>query len=161
METHMTGRQDSILLGEKRSSSFQRVVARFIDLTVTAIVFFLGRAIWSPMGWFLGVGYAAVQDALGQGQSIGKKIMGLQVIEESSALPCSFSHSVFRNVPWILSLFLLPFPVVGILAQFVFLPVLFLEFYLLWALESGVRLGDVMGNTCVVEYMSDGDGAES
>ena len=156
MDSIKNGRRSRILLGERRSSSFQRVAARAIDLIIVAIFFFLGRVIWYPLGWLCAWGYAATQDAFGQGQSIGKRIMGLQVIEESSGLPCSLSHSILRNVPWFLSLLCLPFPVVGILLQFVFVPVFILEIYLLLTLESGVRLGDVMGNTSVIEYVEDG-----
>jgi hypothetical protein len=39
--------------------------------------------------------------------------------------------------------------------QFVFIPIVLLELYLLLTLESGVRLGDVMGNTLVVEYVEE------
>ncbi len=156
MESLKNSRKSRILLGERRVSSFQRIVAKGIDLTIIAILFFMGKVIGWPLGWLGALIYAAIQDSLGEGQSIGKKIIGLQVIEYDSGLPCSVLHSTLRNVPCILSLFCLPFPVVGVLSQFIFVPVFCLEIYLLLTLDSGVRLGDVMGNTQVVEHFQDG-----
>jgi uncharacterized RDD family membrane protein YckC len=151
MDLIKNSRQTRILLGERRVPCFQRVVARCLDSLVVAILFFIGREIWSPMGWLAAIGYAATQDSFGKGQSLGKKIMGLQVVEEHSGLSCSVSHSVLRNMPWLMSLLCLPIPVVGILMHLVLIPVMALEFYLLFSLDSGVRLGDVMANTLVVE----------
>ena len=155
MDLMKNSRRTRILLGERRCSSFQRFMARSVDFTVLATIFLIGKVIWLPLGWLGTLAYAAIQDSLGQGQSIGKRVMGLQVIEDNSGLPCSISHSILRNAPWILAVFCLPFPVLGVLMQFVFAPVLLLEIYLLLTLESGVRLGDVMGNTLVVEYVEE------
>ena len=55
-------------------------------------------------------------------------------------------------IPLLLSVFFLPIPVLRILMQFIFIPILALEFYILFTLDSGVRLGDVMGNTFVAEF---------
>ena len=159
MELIKTGRKSRILLGHPKSSSFQRFMARSIDLTVVAIIFLIGRIFWWPLGWIGAMVYVSFQDSLGSGQSIGKKIIGLQVIEDASGLPCSPIHSIMRNVPCLLSLFCLPFPVVGVLAQLVFIPAVILEIYLLLNLESGVRLGDVMGNTLVIEHFQDNNEA--
>jgi len=155
MDLMKNSRRTRILLGERRCSSFQRFIARSVDFTVLAIIFLIGKVFWLPFGWLGALGYAAIQDSLGQGQSVGKRVMGLQVIEDNSGLPCSISHSILRNAPWVLAVFCLPFPVVGVLMQFVFIPIVFLELYLLVTLESGVRLGDVMGNTLVVEYVEE------
>lgn len=148
-------RKSRILLAERKSSSFQRFVARGIDLTVTAIIFFMGKALWWPLGWVGAVFYASVQDFLGEGQSIGKKIIGLQVIDDYSGLPCSVINSALRNAPFVMTVFCMPFSVVAVLSQFFLLPIFILELYLLFTLDSGVRLGDVMGNTSVVEHFQD------
>lgn len=158
MESGKIQRRSRILLGEAQCSKEQRVAARVIDLIILAVIFLLGRFLWLPIGWLGAICYAAIQDALGQGQSIGKRIIGLQVIEDDSGLPCSVFSSTLRNAPLILSLFFLPIPVIGILMQFVLVPILGLEVYLLGSLESNVRLGDVMGNTYVAERQ---DGLDS
>jgi len=155
MELPKIGRKNRILLGESKSSSFQRFLARGIDLTIVAIIFFTGGVVWWPLGWVGAMAYASFQDSLGDGQSIGKKIIGLQVIEDQSGLPCSPTHSVMRNIPCLLCLFCYPFPVVGMLSLIFFIPVFTLEVYLLLNLESGVRLGDVMGDTLVIEHFQD------
>ncbi|MBM4317996.1 MAG: RDD family protein [Deltaproteobacteria bacterium] len=151
MEIDKNNRKSRILMGEAQCSMVQRVIARFIDLIVTTAIFLIGSWFWFPLGWIGAVLYTGVQDSLGQGQSLGKKIIGLKVIEDYSGLPCSVSNSVFRNVPWMMSAFFLPFPVVGVLALFILIPLLSLEIYLVLTLDSGVRLGDVMGNTLVIE----------
>jgi uncharacterized RDD family membrane protein YckC len=151
MEIDKNNRRSRILMGETQCSTVQRVIARCIDLIVTVAIFLIGSWFWFPLGWAGAVLYTGIQDSLGQGQSVGKKIIGLKVIEDSSGLPCSLSNSVFRNVPWVMSAFFLPFPVVGVLAHFVLVPLLGLEVYLVLTLNSGVRLGDVMGNTLVIE----------
>lgn len=155
MELTKSTRRSRILLGEPRSSSFQRVAARLIDLTILAVLFFMGTVIWLPLGWLAAVYYAGIQDSLGDGQSIGKKVIGLQVIEDHSGLPCSIAHSILRNAPLILTVFCLPIPVVGVLMQFITIPIFCLELYLLVTIDSGIRLGDVMGNTVVIEHFQD------
>lgn len=149
MEISKTNR---ILLGDARCTIEQRVAAKLIDLVLVAIIFLLGKLIWFPLGWLGALAYSGIQDSLGQGQSIGKRIIGLQVLEADSGLPCSVWRSVLRNTPLLLSVFFLPIPVLGILMQFIFIPILALEFYILFTLDSGVRLGDVMGNTFVAEF---------
>ncbi|MFM8312707.1 MAG: RDD family protein [Deltaproteobacteria bacterium] len=157
MEFMKNHRRSQILLGPAECSVVQRVVAKTIDFIIVAIIFLLGKALWLPLGWLGALVYAAIQDSLGQGQSVGKKIIGLQVLEDYSGLPCSPSHSILRNIPWVISLFCLPIPVVGVLMQLVLVPLICLELYLLVTLDSGVRLGDVMGNTVVVEYFEEPD----
>ena len=60
-----------------------------------------------------------------------------------------------RNLPLVVSVGVLCVPVLWVFALFVTIPFLCLELYLICSLETGVRAGDVMGNTLVVEYQDD------
>lgn len=94
----------------------------------------------------------AAQDGFGVGQSIGKRIIGLQVVEDANGFACSMGASAVRNVAFA-SLFLFSFsPVLWILLCIVTFPFIGLEVYLLLTLDSRVRLGDVLANTAVVDY---------
>lgn len=145
-------RRSPIFLGERKASLFNRLAAKSIDLLLVVAFYFIGTEIWGPVGVLGATFLCAIQDGLWAGQSVGKRIMGLQVIEDQLGLPCSISNSALRNAPFAVALpffaiswFWLLFLIVGV-------PFIVLEIYLLVSLESGVRLGDILGNTLVVEY---------
>lgn len=156
MDYKATSRRSSILLGERQTTVFQRFTAKGIDLIVVTAVFFLGTAIWLPLGGVLAGILAALQDSFGNGQSIGKKIMGLRVIDDALGMSCSPWSSVLRNVPFVLSIVFANVPVLWALALFVSVPLIILEVYLILYVDCGVRLGDVMGNTLVTEHFDEG-----
>lgn len=81
--------------------------------------------------------------------------MGLRVIDDASGVSCSFRNSFLRNFPITLAILFISLPVLWGLLILLVIPVFALEVYLLMTLDSGVRLGDVLGNTLVVEYLDD------
>lgn len=133
-----------------------RVLAKSIDL---AISFALGVLILYPIGPLLGFLYSLLADALPvgkwspywQGQSIGKKIMGLRVLTYPGKSPIELKHSVLRNAPVGVFTFFGIIPVWGWLIMLLLgLPLLVLEAYLLIKSPEHRRLGDTMGETQVV-----------
>jgi len=148
-------RRTSILLGERYTSLFNRFSAKAIDLVVVIAVFYLGRALWPPLGIFAAAALIAFKDGLGTGQSIGKRIIGLRVIDDPTGIACSFRGSLVRNFPFLLAVLLAATPWLWVLFIVVGLPLIALEVYLLCALDSGIRLGDVLGNTVVIEYLEE------
>lgn len=48
--------------------------------------------------WVVAWLYALVADGMFDGQSIGKKLFGLFVVDTRSGIPCSYTQSVIRNV---------------------------------------------------------------
>ena len=75
-----------------------RVIAWLIDgLLVLGLINLLGRA-----GWLAMITYWLLRDGLFAGQSVGKRLMGLQVVMHQGRRPCTFKHSVIRNVLWLL-----------------------------------------------------------
>lgn len=155
IEVRNLARRSSILLGERHTSVFSRLTAKVIDSLVVVAIFFLGVRLFPPLGLVCAVIFCAMQDGLGSGQSIGKRIMGLRVIEDINGTPCNFWNSFLRNVPFTVAVAFVAVPALWVFFILLTLPVIALELYLLVMVESGVRLGDVLGNTLVVEYLDD------
>jgi uncharacterized RDD family membrane protein YckC len=130
-----------------RVAKLTRLIAKGIDLFIVlcfSILFY-------PLGLILGIGYIAIADGLGNGQSVGKKFMGFAVKSLEDGSPCSYKQSVVRNLPFILPLILAIVPFWGwILGGILAVALIGLELYLLYNLDSGHRLGDVMADTSVM-----------
>lgn len=143
--------RQGILLGERRTSIFNRVVARGIDALVAVVLLLLGKAFWWPLGVALGCGYAALSDGFGDGQSVGKRIMGLRVEDFSSSTACDLAAACVRNLPFALAILLASTPILWIFFLVVGAPLIGLELFILVSVDSGVRLGDVLANTQVAD----------
>lgn len=124
-----------------------RLFAKLIDLfIVLIIVIFLFQ-----IGIIVAAVYIAFADSLKNGQSVGKKIIGLRVVSLEDNRPCSAKQSFVRNLPIVLPLLFAFIPVWGWLFSLLLgVPLILLEAYLLFTLDSGHRLGDVMADTTVV-----------
>jgi hypothetical protein len=152
IDTKNSGRRTSIFLGQRQTSVFNRFASRAIDLLVVMAVFFIARFFWTPLGPIFAFVFSSMADGWGAGQSIGKKIMGLQVVEDTTGLSCSFSTSFVRNIPFSISVLCAGAPLLWFVLILVGLPLVLMETYLVLSLDSGIRLGDVLGNSNVIEY---------
>lgn len=124
-----------------------RLIAKAIDLALIVLL----AIILYPVGILLGVIYLSVADSLQNGQSVGKKLMGMAVISLEDGRPCSVRQSLVRNLPIIVPLGIMIFPFWGIiLGFFMAIPFMAFELYLLFHLDSGHRMGDVMADTTVM-----------
>ena len=133
-----------------------RVFAKFIDILVVLFIGFLWRG--GP-GSILGFLYSLVADGLPfrkfHGQSIGKKIMGLQVYSGDNS-PSSLKISIIRNIPVGLVTFLMIIPFWGwILSMIVGIPLGLIEVSLIIRADRRQRLGDVMAESVVLESKQD------
>jgi uncharacterized RDD family membrane protein YckC len=130
-----------------RVAKLTRLIAKGIDLFIVlcfSILFY-------PLGLILGIVYMAISDGMNQGQSAGKKFMGFAVKSLEDGSPCSYKQSAIRNLPFILPLVLAIVPFWGwILGGILAIALVGLELYLLYNLDSGHRLGDVMADTSVM-----------
>jgi uncharacterized RDD family membrane protein YckC len=73
------------------------------DVTTTSAYAFF--ALWLLVAglsfvWF--VVYSLLRDSFGRGQSWGKRLLGLGVVEADSGLPCGRKASALRNLPGLL-----------------------------------------------------------
>lgn len=130
-----------------RVAKLTRLIAKGIDLFIVFLF-----SIWIyPLGLLLGIVYIALSDGMNEGQSAGKKFMGFAVKSLEDGSPCSYKQSVVRNLPFILPLLLAVVPFWGwILGAVLGIGLVGLELYLLYNLDSGHRLGDVMADTSVM-----------
>ena len=133
-------------LNKQKASIGQRIIAQSIDgLIPYAAGYFLMR-----FGLIIGLSELVnlitaiiialiiflVLDALPNGQSPGKKLLGLSVIDFVTGEPCSLRQSVIRNF---------------VLLVFGYIDLLFVFS------KSGRRLGDKWANTYVIRLESDLD----
>ena len=135
-----------LLKNSERAGKTARLFAKAVDLFLCLLLSFF----FYPVGILLAVFYLSVSDALQNGQSVGKKLMGFNVISMENGEFCSIKQSVIRNLPLSAPLFFAVIPIWGwiiwLLAGTFFIC---LELYLLIKLDSGNRLGDVMADTTV------------
>jgi uncharacterized RDD family membrane protein YckC len=87
--------------------------------------------------YFLPLLYSLLKDGFGQGQSWGKKALGIQVIQEETLEVCSYKASFKRN---------------GIMTLLNFIPFVgaFIEPIVLISSEDSKRLGDNVAKTIVI-----------
>ena len=130
-----------------RVAKLTRLIAKAIDLFIV-----LCLSVWFfPLGVVLGVICMSICDGLNNGQSVGKKFMGFAVKSLEDGTPCSFKQSVIRNLPFTLPLLVTSLPIIGwILGPILGVVLIGFELYLLYNLDSGHRLGDVMADTSVM-----------
>lgn len=130
-----------------------RVIAKAIDLAIVAVVAVM---VPYPLGPLLGFFYSMCGDGLNvkgfRGQSVGKRIMGLQVVNTVRKEPGTIRDSVLRNVPIGVATFFAIIPVWGwLILALIGLPIVAMEIYLMISVDKGHRLGDVIGDTEVIE----------
>jgi uncharacterized RDD family membrane protein YckC len=125
------------------------MIAKAIDLFIVLVL----SVFFYPIGLILSAIYVGISDSLQNGQAVGKKFMGFQVLSLEDGSPCSMKQSVIRNIPLLVPLVLGVFPLIGPILAFVSgVFFLVLEIFFLFKLDSGHRLGDVMADTSVMGH---------
>ncbi len=129
---------------QRRAGLLLRTAAKIIDLIlIAAVIEIIPRA-----GYFAGLAYLLLGDGLFDGRSIGKKLLKLRTVSMETNNPCSFKDSILRNstlaagyalriIPWIAWIFI-------VIACA-------LEFILILGSKDGMRLGDEIAKTTVLE----------
>lgn len=121
-----------------------RFIAKFVDLIVVAAA---GQVV-PPVGWLAGLAYVLIGDGLTGGQSLGKRLIGLQTVVPRSREVSGFRESIIRNLSLALAYLLFPIPYIGwALATALVL----LEALLIIGNEQGLRLGDEIAHTQVLD----------
>lgn len=134
----------------RKADLLNRFLAKFIDFLIIGA---LGTAIKAPVGSMAALTYALIADGFFDGRSLGKKMIGLKVINLKTGLPCNFRDSILRNIPiGIIPLFIFFIPFLGLILLFsVGLVVLLFESYLIYTDDGGIRIGDIFADTQVVD----------
>ena len=128
----------------KRAGLLLRTIAKILDfIIIAAAVEIVPRA-----GFFAGLAYLLIGDGLLNGQSLGKKLIGLRVVSADSQKPCTFRDSILRNSTFGIGFLLYQMLWFGC----VFLVIVSLfEFILLLGSREQMRLGDEFAKTVVID----------
>ncbi|HTG00191.1 MAG TPA: hypothetical protein VK654_06350 [Nitrospirota bacterium] len=133
----------------QRADLTTRTVAAFVDFLVV-----LGLArLPDVIGVLAAAGYILLRDGLFDRSSIGKKLTNLRMtVAEDAALPATYRESIIRNAPLAAAylLFLIPY------AGWVLCPlVVVIEWLAAIGDEQGMRVGDLLARTRIVQSLPD------
>jgi len=128
----------------RRAGLLLRIAAKVLDfILIAAVIEIIPRA-----GFFAGLAYLLLSDALFDGRSLGKRLVRLQVISSESRQPCSFRDSILRNSTFGLGYLLSLIPWIG----WIFIAIVAAgEFVFALGSREGRRLGDELAKTTVIE----------
>ena len=121
-----------------------RFIAKFIDFLIVGAL----AQIIHPVGFFAGMTYLLIADGLFEGQSVGKRLIGLQTLQIETGTTSSFRESILRNIPFAVGFLLLALPYLGLLLAGGIVAV---EALLVIGNPKGLRVGDEMARTQVVD----------
>jgi uncharacterized RDD family membrane protein YckC len=86
------------------ASPSERLGAQMVDTVLVVIVLFLSvmLAIASPpvglVGYLVAFAYLLLADGLPRGQSVGKRVFDIAVIDQRTRQPCTYGQSLLRNL---------------------------------------------------------------
>ncbi|MCC6544855.1 MAG: RDD family protein [Nitrospirae bacterium] len=126
-----------------KAGIFNRFVARVIDLIIAAAFSML----LYPVGFFAGLTYILIADGFFDGKSLGKKLINLRTIKSDGEL-CSYKESVLRNITIAGGYLFFFIPYVGWLFT---LAIVGVETLIIIGNEKGLRIGDELAKTIVIE----------
>ncbi len=131
-----------------KADLLHRAVARFADLVIAILI---GRLI-PEIGPLIAIAYLLLADGLMNGQSPGKRLGGVKVINTRKGCSGSYRESALRNLPLALVGVFAVIPLIGwILFPLGGLFVAIFESYMAWTDRQGLRIGDVFADTQVVD----------
>lgn len=120
-----------------------RLVAKAIDLVLAYLLAWLVPA----LGPLAGMAYLIFADAVWNGQSLGKRLMGVKTVHIPSRKSCSPAQSAVRNMPPALAFALTLNPVLALVAG----PIFAFEAYMAFSDAHGIRIGDIFADTQVID----------
>jgi uncharacterized RDD family membrane protein YckC len=129
-----------------------RLVGKSIDLILMIALASLPIYPANALAAFL---YVLICDGFKDGRSLGKRVVGLRVINTTTGKPASLQDSIVRNCTVAIPVLFFMVPIVGWALWFLFgIPLLAFEIYLMTRLDQHARLGDTMADT-QVELLAD------
>ncbi len=133
---------------DKKANILHRFIAKAVDLLIFG---FLSEAFY-PFGFLAGILYILIADGFFDGQSLGKKIIGLKVITIPNEKRIEFKESIIRNSFLALALLFSLIPFVGYFLLFTAgLFIFAVEIYFIIKSPEGERLGDRFAFTRVID----------
>ncbi len=124
-----------------------RILAALIDGVMSYVIGFI-----PVIGAIAGAVYMLLKDGLFEGQSVGKKVMKMQVITENDA-KADFAVSARRNVIFAIPIAVMIIPILGwIIAPILSLVIVIIEFLKIKDDPKGRRRGDNWAGTQVIMH---------
>ncbi|MFQ5587237.1 MAG: RDD family protein [Nitrospiria bacterium] len=128
-----------------KANTLNRFIAKFLDLLIISAI----GQIPLKVSFLAALSYLLISDGLAGGRSLGKQIIGLQVISAETGDAISFKESIIRNMTLALAFFFTQIPYVGWLLAVL---VLGFESLLLIGNPRGRRVGDELAKTQILDY---------
>ena len=126
-----------------KASLLNRFIAKFLDFLVVAVLYELPFQI----SFMMGMVYLSIADGL-FGGSAGKRLIGLKTVVREAGKEASFRESIVRNIPFVAAYLFYHVPFVGWLIA---LGIVGFEFFLMLGNPNGIRLGDELAKTFVLD----------
>jgi hypothetical protein len=123
------------------------VLHRFIAKSLDVLIVLGVGELTPPYGFWVALWYVLVADGFA-GRSIGKRLIGLQTWVPELRAPAGFKDSIVRNVPLAVGYLTFQIPYVGWLGT---AAILGIEALLIIGNEHGLRIGDELAHTQVVD----------
>jgi hypothetical protein len=157
-------------IGKRGVALIIDVAASFVVSMIVQYIPFVNNFVTPSISMVI---YLLCRDFLWKGRGIGKNLMGLQVIDVATGEPCNLMQSFQRNVIWLAPFIVLqvanmvlktaPFPwindsitnIVNIIGMVYCAIVLPMEAYRAYSRPDGMRIGDEMAGTTIVEAPMD------
>ncbi len=139
-------------VGYKKADVVKRFVAYLIDAILASVV-----SLIPVVGGLVAGTYMLLRDGLDftQNRSIGKMAVNLKPIVVETGANCDLQTSAKRNWPFAIGYLLVAIPVIGwIVSILIWIPLLIyvvIEAVLVFTDDKGLRLGDKMAGTQVIE----------
>ncbi len=131
---------------QRRAGLLLRTAAKIVDfILIAAVIEIIPRA-----GFFAGLTYLLLGDGFFDGRSIGKKLLKIQVVSAGTDSPCTFKDSILRNSTFAVGYVLWIVPFIGWIFILIISAV---EFVLVLGSKDGMRLGDEIAKTAVIETL--------
>jgi uncharacterized RDD family membrane protein YckC len=131
---------------QRRAGLLLRTAAKIVDfILIAAVIEIIPRA-----GFFAGLTYLLLGDGFFDGRSVGKKLLKIQVVSAGTDSPCTFKDSILRNSTFAVGYVLWIVPFIGWIFILIISAV---EFLLVLGSKDGMRLGDEIAKTAVIETL--------
>ena len=137
------------MLEQPKADVMTRFLAALIDGVLSGAI----SMIIPVVGAIISTAYLLIKDGLFEGQSLGKKLMKLQVVTMSGEKP-DFAISAKRNVIFAIPSIIMIIPILGwVIAPILALIILIIEVLKVVNEPQGRRMGDNWADTQVIPFV--------
>lgn len=120
-----------------------RALAKLADLLVAGLFAWLVPSV----GALLGIAFLLFCDGMPNGQSPGKRLLGVKAVHVPTRKPCDVRRSIIRNLPVAVAFGFALNPFLALVA----VPIALFELYMISTDALGIRIGDIFADTQVID----------